>query len=325
MTTNLTAAPTPTAPPGPPRRPRRRPVVPEVLRTDDVPAAELRAGLRNGTLVRVAPGVVGLAPPPEPRWRHSEGLQLLGVRATSRRLTTPFWFSHETAALLWGCRVWQPGAEVHVTQLSKPPHDTIPQVHRHADALAHVDRSAVDGLPVTSLVRTALDCACSMTPERALAVVDSALFAGADRASLVARADEAAGRRGIRLARRVIALADPRSDSVGESRTRWQLAAAGLPIPELAIPVETFLGTRWVDLGWPELRIGIEFDGAVKYSGGEYGDPRRRLFEEKRRHDALIEAGWIVVHVTWDDLAHPERLIGRVRAALAAGRRRRRT
>jgi hypothetical protein len=302
----------------------RRPAVPEVLRSDDVGAARLRTGLRNGTFVRVAPGVVGLAPPREPRWRHAEGLQLLGVRATSRRLTTPFWFSHETAALLWGLRVWEPGADVHVTQLSKPPQHRMPRVHRHADALPHTDRSAIDGLPVTSLVRTALDCACSMAPERVLTVVDSALYAGADPASLVARADEAVGRRGIRLARRVIALADPRADSVGESRTRWQLAAAGLPMPELAIPVETFLGTRWVDLGWPDLKVGIEFDGAVRYSGGEYGDPGRRLLEEKRRHDALAEAGWIILRVTWDDLGHPERLIARVRAALATARRRRR-
>ncbi|MGC5167880.1 hypothetical protein [Luteimicrobium sp. DT211] len=308
-----------------PRRALRRPVVPEVLRSDDVPAAELRTGLRNGTLVRVAPGVIGHAPPSEPRWQRSEGLQLLGVRATSRRLSTPFWFSHETAALLWGCRVWRPGAEVHVTQLSKPPQDKLPKVHRHADALPEADRTVVGGLPVTSLVRTALDCACSMTPERALPVVDSALFAGADLASLVAQADDAVGRRGIRLARRVIALADARSDSVGESRTRWQLAAAGLPAPDLAIPVETFLGTRWVDLGWPDLKVGIEFDGAIKYSGGEYGDPRRRLLDEKRRHDALVEAGWIIVRVTWEDLADPERLVARVRAALAAGRRRRRT
>ncbi len=162
-----------------------------------------------------------------------------------------------------------------------------------------------------------------MNPERALGVVDSALRAGADLTTLVARADEAFGRRGIRRARRIIALADIRSESVGESRTRWHLVAAGLSRPELAIPVETFLGTRWVDLGWPELKVGIEFDGAIKYSGGEYGDPGRRLLDEKRRHDALVEAGWILIHVTWDDLAHPERLVARVRAALATARRRR--
>jgi len=195
-------------------------------------------------------------------------------------------------------------------------------VRRHTIALLEDDTTDVGGAPVTTPLRTALDCACSMSPERALGVVDSALRAGADLAALVARADDARGRRGVVRARRVIALADAQ-ESVGESRTRRHLAAAGLPRPELAIPVETFLGTRWVDLGWPGLKVGIEFDGAVKYSGGEYGDPRRRLFDEKRRHDALVDAGWVLIHVTWADLAHPERLVARVRAALAsAGRRR---
>jgi hypothetical protein len=255
-------------------------------------------------------------------------MHLLHLRATLERVTTPFWFSHESAALLWGCWVWRLGRQVHLTQLTAPtvstppPHGVHP-VRRHHDALPETDRADVDGTPATSIDRTALDCARTLPPERALGVVDSALRAGADLVGLVARAESETGRRGIRRARRVLALADRRSESVGESRTRWTLAAAGLPRPELAIEVETFLGTRWVDLGWPDVQVGIEFDGAIKYSGGEYGDPRGRLFDEKRRHDALVEAGWILVHVTWDDLARPERLVARVRAALAAGRRRR--
>ncbi|MFC8732008.1 hypothetical protein ACFT5B_06065 [Luteimicrobium sp. NPDC057192] len=306
--------------------PPRRPVLPQLARSDDVTPADLRAGLTEGRLVRVAPGLVGVAPPAEPAWRRNEALHLLRVRATLARVTTDFWFSHETAALLWGCWVWGLGVDVHLTQLSTPPSPVrgLLPLRRHTGALPEEDRSAVDGLPVTSPTRTALDCACAMAPERALGVVDSALRAGADLPALTARADEEAGRRGIRLARRVIALADPRSDSVGESRTRWHLASAGLPSPELDIAVETFLGTRWIDLGWPDIKVGIEFDGAIKYSGGEYGDPRRRLLEEKRRHDALVEAGWILVRVTWADLAHPERLVARVRAALAAGCRRQR-
>jgi hypothetical protein len=331
MTTTPALAPslpiTPTRPTRPRRlEPLRRPVVPGLARADDVTPADLRAGLTDGRLIRVAPGLVGVAPPAEPAWRRHEALHLLRVRATLARVTTAFWFSHETAALLWGCWVWRLGTDVHLTQLSTPPPPVrgLLPLRRHTGALPETDRAHVDGLPVTTPTRTALDCACAMTPERALGVVDSALRAGADLATLTARAEQEVGRRGIRRARRVIAMADARSDSVGESRTRWQLAAAGLPAPELDVAVETFLGTRWVDLGWPDLQVGIEFDGAIKYSGGEYGDPRRRLLEEKRRHDALVEAGWILVRVTWADLAHPERLVARVRAALAAGRRRRR-
>ena len=36
----------------------------------------------------------------------------------------------------------------------------------------------------------------------------------------------------------------------------------------------------------------------------------------------LRALGYEVVRVTWDDLAHPERVVGRIRAAMARGRRR---
>ncbi|GMA25257.1 hypothetical protein GCM10025864_30160 [Luteimicrobium album] len=304
--------------------PPPRPDVPGLVRRDEIDTPELRERLSDGTLVRVAPGLLGTMQPDQPAWRRLEAEHLLRVRAVLVRLWTDFSFSHETAALLWGCWSWCLGPAVHLTQLTVPsmPPDLRFPLRRHGHALTSADRTDVDGVPVTSLERTVLDCLCSLPAERGLVIADSALRAGADLDSLRERADAWTGRRGIRVARKVLALADIEAESAGESRTRWQLAVGGLPRPVLAIPVETFLGWRWVDLGWPELKVGIEFDGAIKYSGGGYGDPGRRLFEEKRRHDALVEAGWILIRVTWADLAHPERLVARVRAALAAARRR---
>ena len=43
--------------------------------------------------------------------------------------------------------------------------------------------------------------------------------------------------------------------------------------------------------------------------------------KEKGREDALRELGWIVLRLTWADLADPIRLASRMRAALARGRR----
>jgi hypothetical protein len=70
------------------------------------------------------------------------------------------------------------------------------------------------------------------------------------------------------------------------------------------VRVVTRLGTFWSDLGWDEWRVLLEYDGRGKYASP--GD----LYDEKRRHDALVEAGCRMVRVTKDDLA-PRADLGR--------------
>ena len=61
----------------------------------------------------------------------------------------------------------------------------------------------------------------------------------------------------------------------------------------------------------------IEFDGRAKYSLD--GDPERAHWEEKRRHDRLVEAGYEVIHVVWAELWDELALRRRINRAL--GRR----
>ena len=60
-------------------------------------------------------------------------------------------------------------------------------------------------------------------------------------------------------------------------------------------------------------RVVVEFDGLLKYRGE---DGPEVVVAEKRREDRLRELGYEVVRVTWDELAHPERILARIRAAL---------
>ena len=66
----------------------------------------------------------------------------------------------------------------------------------------------------------------------------------------------------------------------------------------------------------------IEFDGRAKYSLD--GDPERAHWEEKRRHDRLVEAGYAVIHVVraelWDEPALRRRINRVLRRAEAARR-----
>ncbi|WP_277212921.1 hypothetical protein [Isoptericola croceus] len=315
----------------------RRPGDTAAVRPRDVPATvryrpDLRTAIdrqrRRGELVRLRRGRYG--PPVADdggiaRRRERQVLQL--VAAVESSLHTDFVFSHETAALLHGLSHYRLAPEVHVSQSWKPrvrPADR--QLRRHPVDVPDQDRTLLTGRPVTTVERTLVDCARWLPGAQALVVADSALRAGADLGVVGRVLGDAAGHPGVRRARRVVALADARAESPGESLVRWHLEESGfdLPSPDLSVEVATTAGTYWIDLGWPELRVGIEFDGAVKYSGGTYGDPTSRLVAEKRRHDALTEAGWVVVRVMWADLTDPARLVARVRQAVAMARRRNR-
>jgi very-short-patch-repair endonuclease len=293
------------------------------VRYDPERRDELRRRTRAEDLARLRRGVYlppvdrSLAPAVR---RHGEHLaHMTAVRA---RLTTTYWFSHTSAAVAWGCWTWRLGPEVHVTQLSRPapgPADDV--LRRHVCALPDADRVDLDGVPVTSLGRTVVDCARTLPEPSAIVVADSALALGVDPDELVERLDRSGGARGIRRARRVVGGADGASESPLESLVRWYLLVAGLPRFEHAHRVETWAGTFWIDLALPELRVGLEMDGAVKYDG-RTGDPRQVFLAEKRRHDALVEAGWIILRVTFADLRDVRRLVARVEHAIRTARSR---
>jgi hypothetical protein len=126
----------------------------------------------------------------------------------------------------------------------------------------------------------------------------------------------------------VVAFADGRSESVGESRSRVLLHKLGLAPSALQLRITdsegSFLGRS--DFAWEEQRVLGEFDGRIKYGRllrpGQ--DPGDAVFEEKRREDAMRDAAWEVVRWTWSDLSVPAALGRRVQRALDRGARHRR-
>ena len=65
-----------------------------------------------------------------------------------------------------------------------------------------------------------------------------------------------------------------------------------------------------VDFAWPDRMVAMEYDGLWHAEKGQFARDRARL-------NALREAGWVVVFVTAADMHRPQRLLGRVAAALA--------
>ena len=93
----------------------------------------------------------------------------------------------------------------------------------------------------------------------------------------------------------------------------------GLPAPDLQVPfgpgAENVVAR--VDFFFPQYRVVVEFDGLVKYRA----DAVEAVVREKRREDRLRSTGVLVVRVSWDDLAHPERVVHRIRQAFAHAER----
>ncbi len=72
---------------------------------------------------------------------------------------------------------------------------------------------------------------------------------------------------------------------------RWTAGAAGVAFGRQVAKV---------DLGWPEHRLAVEYDGLWHAEPEQFGKDRARL-------NRLTAAGWRVVLVTAADPHHPER------------------
>lgn len=298
-----------------------RPAVPRVVRANELPPEELRARVRQGDLVRVLRGIYAAPPPDGLPWEADRYLLLCRAAAVHATRRTEHWFSRSTAAVLWGCHLLRVPTEVDVTGPSAPsgPSGATPGVRRHWTERA-VEVTTVLGLPATGLERTVLECASSLPPEHGIVVADSAARMGADPQMLADLVGRAVGDRGVRRARDVLALTDARAESAGESVLRYAIITAGIPAPDLQIPVHTRLGRFRVDLGWPEVRLAVEFDGRAKY-GAAPESVMQALVAEKRRQEAIEDEGWQVLRFMWPDLAHPEDIAARIRRALRHGPR----
>jgi hypothetical protein len=153
-----------------------------------------------------------------------------------------------------------------------------------------------EGVRVTTLERTALDCARRPPWVQAVAALDRFLRAGVDPGALQARATALAGRANVRLLREVLATGDRGAESPGESWTRALIVAAGLPRPLTQIKVRGPEGhTYRIDMGDPGRRVGAEYDGE------EHHTTPADTARDRRRRAWLAGQGWKLVRVTKHD------------------------
>lgn len=179
--------------------------------------------------------------------------------------------------------------------------------------LADADVMTMDGLRVTTPLRTALDLGCHLREREALAALNElARLHALTAADLLAELPRFRGRRGVRQLRQLAPLMDGRLESARESWIWAALSAAGLPLPEPQVWVDVDgVPTYRLDFAYLRRRVAIEYDGA------EFHGPDRREQDERRRR-WLRDDGWTVIVVRRGDFTEPKlaRWIGRVRTAL---------
>ncbi|MCU1522158.1 MAG: hypothetical protein JWM01_2963 [Arthrobacter sp.] len=280
----------------------------------------IRALLDSGALIRLRYGCYLRASLWAAQSSRIRSRQLIFAHAHGTLTTSSgaFVYSHTSAARLHGLYLWDVDDAIHVLQQGRPSNERHGRdVRSHTRPFGEHEVTVVGGLRVTSLERTATDCALMLNYRQALIVVDHALRLGADPASMQAMADSLDGRRGIRTFRKALQNADGRSESAGETLTRELILRLRIKPPELQVEVLSRAGRHRLDFAWKEEKLALEFDGKTKYF--DYKPTPEVLFQERRREKALTEEGWRFLRVEWQDLFREHEFKSRLLRALAGG------
>ena len=292
---------------------------------------------RDPDLLRLMPGAYLRPVPDRRRWEQRFMVSLARAIAAQQLLPSATCLSHTSAALIQGLAMWTREPDVYLAVSGHPrlttttlptfrypssglpapieatPSEAAPvRMHRRRLQLRNGEIEVVGGVPVTSVLRTAFDCACDEPPHNALSIADAALNRYCrpdpwhrDSCATRLRSSHACweelmarhrGRRGIEQARAVLAAATPWAVSPGESVLRWMTLVVGLPEAIAQYPVPGLSKDRFLDLGWPDHRVVAEFDGRIKYHSEE------DVFLEKLRQDELESLGWRFFRATWSSL-----------------------
>jgi hypothetical protein len=250
--------------------------------------------------------------------------------------------SDATAALAWGVELDDPSAAARGPRSFVRPPGVGARSERGPDrrvrvaAVPREQRAAhPSGLVVTTVPRVAVDVVADLDLPAALISLDAAArmllqervgltriraqqqdrhAIAAALAPLHAAAQGATShltRRGVGAA---LAWADPRRESAAESLSFGHMVMAGLPLPELQVPLHDEQGVMYPDFRWRSAMLVGEVDGNVKYQSPE------DLVAERRRQARIERLGYRVVRWEAAEIRQrPSAVIRRIAAAFESG------
>lgn len=238
------------------------------------------------------------------------------------------WISHVTAARL-RCQLLPPWlADSTQLHLSKPR--SLSPVRRkgvcgHTVLALEDEIELVDGIRMSTRSRTWLDLARTLPLSDLVSMGDELLRIPrldfeqrtepyATIAGLRALLSRHPNLQGVVRAREAMDLMRVGADSAPESLLRLALADAGLPEPELQVPLRA--GDELspsADLGYRHRRLAIQYDGGHHLLDAQ-------ILSDRRRDKAFESAGWTVLVFDKSDLADRfELAVVKVKRALRTG------
>lgn len=233
-----------------------------------------------------------------------EDTPLLRAQAARRVISPHAVLCDRTAAWVLGCDVHDyreldviPPIESYVLR-GHDPTDR-PECAGGTRDLQPADWCEIDGVRVTTPIRTAMDLGCKLDRRTALAAIDALMRAyGFTIDDMMRMLPRYFRRRGVRRLRTIVTLADPRSESRAESWVRLEIVDRGLPMPVLQHWVRIDgVPTYRLDLAYPHARVAVEYDGEEFHA-----TPEQREHDRQRR-ERLRELGWTVIVLTKADFA----------------------
>lgn len=209
--------------------------------------------------------------------------------------------SHDSAAHLWGLIATEPDRPHVVVRRWRREHRTTAVVHESLDFIPK-DRVVVDGVPVTSPVRTIVDLGATSRW-----LVESALSRGLRQGLFDVPAIDAFIRRVARRGRRGVGVIRPHLDhhrtgtsteSVLEDRFLRLIMERSMPRPVSQFVVRDRSGSFVcrADFAYPALGMLIELDGRSFHEGED-------TFQSDRDKQNITQGlGWTTLRFTWFDI-----------------------
>ncbi len=181
-----------------------------------------------------------------------------------------------------------------------------PGVRVHRRELERADVAVVRGLRVAGRALTALEAAIAQPDGSAF--LDRALQRHVPFEDVYGAYCRALGRRGSADMGRLLIAAADRADSAAERVLLRLLREAGITGWVVGHP----FGRYQIDVAFPGARVAIEIDGWAWHVDQD------RFVNDRRKGNALVRAGWVVLRFTWHDLVgSPHSVLAQVVAALA--------
>ncbi len=273
--------------------------------------------VREDQLVRVRRGAYA----PAGIWKQlgEDGRFGLRGRAVLRQARVPVVLSHASGLPEYGAPTWGFDlGDVHVTRTDGLAGRNEAGVQQHCGALRAGDLVVINGVPVMNPARIAIETITFGNTEASLCVVNHLLHHRLmTLEELNSQYVDMQWWPETLPAEVVLRLADPRIESLAETRTYFFCFRQGLPVPVPQFEIKDASGrvVARVDFAWPDLGAFLEFDGRIKYEkllrpGERASDV---VIREKQREEMICRlTGWRCIRITWADLENPARLAAKI-------------